>query len=48
VGRRKFLKPVYEELVKTPEGKRRAQAIFREAKAGYHPIAAATIAAIVQ
>lgn len=48
VGRRKFLKPIYEELVKTPEGKRRAQAIFAEAKAGYHPIAAATIAGIVQ
>jgi aminopeptidase N len=47
VGRRKFLKPIYEELVKTPEGKRRAQSIFNEARAGYHPIAASTVAAIV-
>ena len=28
-GRRKFLKPLYEELVKTPEGKKRAVEIAR-------------------
>ncbi len=47
VGRRKFLKPLYEELVKTPEGRQRAEAIFAKAKAGYHPIATATIADIL-
>ncbi|MBV9959113.1 MAG: M1 family metallopeptidase, partial [Acidobacteria bacterium] len=28
IGRRKFLKPLYEELVKTPSGRERAQAIY--------------------
>ncbi len=46
-GRRKFLRPLYEELVKTPEGKQRALAIYRKARPGYHPIAAATIDPIV-
>lgn len=39
VGRRKFLMPLYEELITTPEGLERARAIFAKAKAGYHPIA---------
>ena len=43
VGRRKFLKPLYEELVKTPEGLARARKIYAKAKPAYHPIAAATI-----
>lgn len=43
VGRRKFLKPLYEELAKSKHGKQRALAIYREARAGYHPIAANTI-----
>src|SRR5262249_9099329 len=30
-GRRKFLTPLYEELVKTPEGKKRAERIFAKA-----------------
>ena len=30
-GRRKFLKPLYEELVKTPAGKERAVAIYKKA-----------------
>jgi aminopeptidase N len=47
VGRRKFLKPMYSELMKTPEGQRLARAIYREARAGYHPIAQATIDGIV-
>jgi len=38
VGRRKIVKPLYEELVKTPEGKQRALAIYAKAKPGYHPI----------
>ncbi|MBI1353450.1 MAG: aminopeptidase [Acidobacteria bacterium] len=43
VGRRKFLKPLYEALAETPEGKKRALAIYKKARAGYHPIAQQTI-----
>lgn len=43
VGRRKFLKPLYEELVKSPEGRVRARAIYAKARPGYHPMAAATV-----
>ena len=47
VGRRKFLKPLYEDLVKTPEGRRRAAEIYAKAKPFYHPIAAATVEQIL-
>jgi leukotriene A-4 hydrolase/aminopeptidase len=47
MGRRKFLKPLYEALVKTPEGKARALAIYRKARPTYHPIAVATVDKIV-
>ncbi|HEX9149610.1 MAG TPA: M1 family metallopeptidase [Thermoanaerobaculia bacterium] len=47
MGRRKFLKPLYEALVKTPEGKARALAIYRKARPTYHPIAAAMVDKIV-
>jgi hypothetical protein len=43
IGRRKFIKPLYEELAKTPAGKERALAIYRRARPGYHPIAVASI-----
>ncbi len=46
-GRRKFLKPLYEELVKTPTGRERAAAIYAQARAGYHPISQAAIDAIL-
>jgi hypothetical protein len=48
IGRRKFLKPLYEELVKTPEGRKRAAEIFAHAKSGYHSIAAITIEEILR
>lgn len=35
-GRRKFLSPLYNELVKTPEGKRIAQSIYKKARPNYH------------
>jgi leukotriene A-4 hydrolase/aminopeptidase len=38
VGRRKFLRPLYEELAKTPEGRQRAEEIYAKARSGYHPI----------
>lgn len=43
VGRRKFLKPLYTELAKTDEGRRRASAIYKKARPLYHPIASTTI-----
>ena len=48
IGRQKLIKPLYEELVKTPEGRQRAARIYRQARAGYHPIAAAAIDKIVK
>lgn len=47
IGRRKLIKPLYEELVKTPEGKERALTIYRKARPGYHPIAINTLDPIV-
>jgi aminopeptidase N len=47
IGRRKFIKPLYEELVKTPSGRERALAIYRRARPGYHPISVDTIDPIV-
>ncbi len=43
IGRRKFIKPLYEELAKTPEGKARAIEIYRRARPTYHPIAVASV-----
>ena len=48
VGRRKFLKPIYTELMKTEEGRARAREIYAKARSGYHPIARATIDTIVR
>jgi len=48
VGRRKFIRPLYQELAKTPEGMTRAKAIYAMARPGYHPISAQTIDAIVK
>ena len=43
VGRRKFIRPLYQELVDTPGGLQRAQAIYRKARPGYHPISQMTV-----
>jgi hypothetical protein len=48
IGRRKFIKPLYEELAKTPEGRERARSIYRRARPGYHPIAVTSIDQILQ
>ncbi len=37
-GRRKFLTPLYAELIKTPEGRQRAERIYEKARPTYHPI----------
>ena len=47
IGRRKLIKPLYDELVKTPAGRKRAEAIYRKARPTYHPIAVATLDRIV-
>jgi aminopeptidase N len=41
-GRRKFLSPLYNELAKTPEGKKKAQAIYQKARPNYHFVATNT------
>ena len=48
VGRRKFVKPLYEELAKTPEGKEKARAIYRKARSGYHPITQGTVDGVLR
>jgi hypothetical protein len=39
VGRRKFLIPLYQEMVKTPEGKAWARRIYTKARPNYHSVA---------
>jgi leukotriene-A4 hydrolase len=48
VGRRKFLKPLYAELLRTSEGRQRAFEIYQKARPGYHPIAQVTIDAMLK
>lgn len=43
VGRRKFLKPLYEELAKTPAGRTRGEAIYDRARPRYHAVSVAAI-----
>ncbi|MEK9138521.1 MAG: leukotriene A4 hydrolase C-terminal domain-containing protein, partial [Bacteroidota bacterium] len=40
IGRLKYLKPLYAELVKTPDGLEIARRIYKQARPGYHPITA--------
>ncbi len=47
VGRRKFLMPLYEALMKSPEGQKRANDIYREARPNYHPISVNSIDKVV-
>lgn len=47
VGRQKFIKPLYQEMAKTTEGKARAKALFAKNKANYHPIASSAIEALL-
>ena len=47
IGRRKFLMPLYGELIKTPEGSRKAMAIFMKAKEFYHPIARESVSKLL-
>ncbi|KRG70387.1 M1 family metallopeptidase [Pseudoxanthomonas dokdonensis] len=47
VGRRKLIMPIYDELVKTPEGLAMAQESFARAKPGYHPITTGSVQALL-
>lgn len=48
IGRRKFVRPLFAELAKTPEGMNRAKDIYAKARSGYHPITQAAVDAIVK
>ena len=48
IGRRKFVRPLFAELAKTPEGMKRACAIYAKSRSGYHPITQASVDAIVK
>ncbi|HRH44052.1 MAG TPA: M1 family metallopeptidase, partial [Pyrinomonadaceae bacterium] len=48
IGRRKFVRPLYTELAKTPAGMKRANEIYAKARAGYHPITQTSIDAILK
>lgn len=47
IGRRKFVRPLFDELAKTPEGKKRAAQIYAKARPGYHPITQSSVDAIL-
>ncbi|WP_317175518.1 M1 family metallopeptidase [Pontibacter beigongshangensis] len=48
VGRRKFLVPLYRELLKTPAGKKKALAIYAKARPNYHAVSTGTIDEMVK
>ena len=48
VGRRKFLKPLYTEMAKSPEGMLMAKHIYQRARPGYHAVTANTIDKILK
>lgn len=47
IGRRKFVQPLFEEMVKTEEGLARAKAIYAKARGGYHSVTVRTIDGIL-
>lgn len=48
IGRRKFVRPLFAELAKTPEGAKRAGEIYAKARPGYHPITSASVDEILK
>jgi leukotriene-A4 hydrolase len=46
-GRRKFLKPLYQKLAETPEGRERARKIYEKARPMYHSVSYRTIDGIL-
>ena len=47
MGRRKFLKPLYEELAKSPEGLELGRRIYAKARPTYHSVSVQTVDAIL-
>jgi aminopeptidase N len=47
-GRRKLVKPLYEELMKTAAGAEFAKRVYSQARPGYHPLMAQAMDAIVK
>lgn len=43
IGRLKFLRPLYQALAETAEGKEKALKIYKVARSGYHPVSYSTI-----
>ncbi len=48
IGRRRLIKSLYEELMKTPAGAVQAKRVYALARPGYHPEAVAAIDAVVK
>ncbi|MBI4905589.1 MAG: M1 family metallopeptidase [Acidobacteria bacterium] len=48
VGRRKYVKPLFEEMVKRPEGLKRAKEIFEKARGGYHALTVSAVEEILK
>lgn len=47
VGRRKFLKPLYQALLKRPDGKARALSLYERARPRYHAVSQRTLDAML-
>jgi len=47
-GRRKFIVPLYKELLKTEGGKSKAREIYEKARPGYHYVATSTLDELMQ
>ncbi len=48
VGRRKFLTPLYTEMMKTPKGQEMAKRIYGKYKQNYHPLAQETLDKLIK
>ena len=48
IGRRKLILPLYRDLASTPQGLTLARKIFSTARAGYHPLAQDSVAAVLK
>ena len=48
IGRRKLVKPRFDELAKTPEGMKRACGIYEKARPGYHPITQTSVDGVLK
>jgi leukotriene-A4 hydrolase len=48
MGRRKFLRPLYEDLMKQDWGKAEARRIYAKARPTYHSVSTSTLDPIVK